>query len=79
MLRMSIAGVVGFVLVFIESYLVMAVKQYEAIDFGGIAPFVSVWSMNFFLVFSILTHIKLWYDEREAQLEEEAAERDRYN
>jgi hypothetical protein len=78
MMRMAIAGVAGFVLVFIESFIVMGIKQYETIDFGGIAPFVSVWTMNFFLVFSILTHIKLWYDEREAQREEEAAERDRF-
>ncbi|MGA9227249.1 MAG: hypothetical protein WB217_12975 [Mesobacillus sp.] len=78
MIRMAIAGVAGFVLVFIESFIVMAMKQYETIDFGGIAPFVSVWTMNFFLIFSILTHIKLWYDEREAQREEEAAERDRF-
>ncbi|MCM3664211.1 hypothetical protein M3204_07335 [Mesobacillus subterraneus] len=78
MIRMSIAGVAGFVLVFIESYFVMVIKQYETIEFGGIAPFVSVWTMNFFLVFSILTHIKFWHDEREAEREEEAAERDRF-
>lgn len=78
MIRMSIAGVAGFMLVFIESYIVMFVKNYQTIDFGGIAPFVSVWAMNFFLIFSILSHIKLWYEEREAQREEEAAERDRF-
>lgn len=78
MMRIAIAGVAGFVLVFIESFIVMGIKQYETIDFGGIAPFVSIWTMNFFLVFSILTHIKLWYEEREAQREEEAAERDRF-
>lgn len=78
MVRMSFSGVAGFVLVFIESYIVMVIKQYETIDLGGIAPFVSVWTMNFFLIFSILTHIKFWYEEREAQREEEAAERDRF-
>ena len=78
MMRMAIAGVAGFVLVFIESYIVMVLKQYETIEFGGMAPFVSVWSMNFFLVFSILTNIKFWYEEREAQREEDAAERDRF-
>lgn len=74
MMRMAVASVAGFVLVFFESYIVMFLKQYETIEFGGIAPFVSVWAMNFFLVFSILTHIKFWYEEREAQREEEAAE-----
>jgi hypothetical protein len=78
MMRMSIAGVAGFVLVFIESYIVMVFKQYETIDLGGIAPFVSVWTMNFFLIFSILTHIKFWYEERELQREEDEANRDRF-
>jgi hypothetical protein len=78
MMRMAVAGVAGFVLVFIESYIVMLLKQYETIEFGGMGPFVSVWSMNFFLVFSILTHIKFWYEEREAEREEDAAERDRF-
>ncbi|WP_210365199.1 hypothetical protein [Bacillus sp. REN3] len=78
MMRMAAAGVTGFVLVFIESYLVMVVKQYHTIEFGGIAPFVSVWAMNFFLVFSILTHIKMWYEERQSQREEEAINRDSY-
>ncbi|OCA89291.1 hypothetical protein A8F94_23900 [Bacillus sp. FJAT-27225] len=64
MIRMAVAGVAGFVLVFIESYIVMALKGYATIEFGGIAPFVGVWSMNFFLVFSILSQIKNWYEER---------------
>ncbi|HAQ08301.1 MAG TPA: hypothetical protein DCR24_12550 [Bacillus bacterium] len=79
MMRMAVAGIAGFVLVFIESYIVMVAKQYQTIEFGGFAPFVSVWAMNFFLVFSILTHIKFWYDEREAQREEEAVQRDHFS
>ncbi|WP_231689682.1 hypothetical protein [Bacillus sp. FJAT-27245] len=67
---MAIAGTVGFVLVFLESYFVMVVKGYTTIEFGGISPFVGVWAMNFFFVFSILTHVKLWYDERALQKEE---------
>ena len=75
MIRMVLAGAAGFVLVFIESYLVMAVKGYKTIEFGGISPFVGVWAMNFFLVFTIITHMKLWYDERVQAREDAPAER----
>lgn len=74
MIRMAIAGAAGFVLVFIESYLVMILKGYKTIEFGGISPFVGVWAMNFFLVFSILTHAKLWYDERAQEREDAQTE-----
>ncbi|MEH7119774.1 hypothetical protein V7128_20495 [Neobacillus vireti] len=61
MLKAAIAGVVGFVLVFIESMIVMKLKGYETIEYGGIAPFINVWAMNFFFVFAILTQITNWY------------------
>jgi lipopolysaccharide export LptBFGC system permease protein LptF len=67
---MSIAGVAGFILVFIESYIVMQFKGYQTIDFGGISPFISVWAMNFFLLFSILTQVKDWYLSKEEGAEE---------
>ncbi|WP_253701479.1 hypothetical protein [Bacillus sp. FJAT-27445] len=70
---MAVAGAAGFVLVFIESYFVMIIKGFKTIEFGGISPFVGVWAMNFFLVFSILTHVKLWYDEREQAREDAPA------
>jgi lipopolysaccharide export LptBFGC system permease protein LptF len=70
MVRMSIAGVGGFILVFIESYIVMQFKGYQTIDFGGISPFISVWAMNFFLLFSILTQVKDWYLRKEEGAEE---------
>ncbi|PLR96834.1 hypothetical protein [Bacillus sp. T33-2] len=76
MVRMSVAGVAGFILVFVESFIVMKLKGYYTIDFGGINPFISVWAMNFFLVFSILTHIKQWHEEREeTSMEETSTER----
>ncbi|MBP2239479.1 hypothetical protein J2Z40_000032 [Cytobacillus eiseniae] len=65
MVRMTVAGIGGFILVFIESYIVMLMKSYHTIEFGGMAPFISVWAMNFFLLFSILTHLKLWYEEQQ--------------
>ncbi|WP_019155814.1 hypothetical protein [Robertmurraya massiliosenegalensis] len=69
MIRMVAAGVGGFLLVFIESYIVLLLKGYQTIEFGGFAPFISVWAMNFFLLFSIFTHIKMWHEEREAARE----------
>ncbi|WP_234969373.1 hypothetical protein [Bacillus massilinigeriensis] len=70
---MSVASIFGFILVFLESAIVMWIKGYQSIDFGGISPFVSVWAMNFFWVFSILTHIKQWYMQRENQEDEYAS------
>lgn len=64
MIRMTAAGIGGFVLVFIEAYIVLLLKGYETLDFGGIGPFIGVWSMNFFLLFSIFTQIKPWMEEK---------------
>lgn len=61
MIRAAVAGVLGFILVFIESMIVMKLKGYSTIEFGGIAPFINVWAMNFFLVFAILTQVTNWY------------------
>ncbi|MDQ0155046.1 hypothetical protein [Robertmurraya andreesenii] len=69
MIRTTIAGIGGFVLIFIESYIVMLLKGYSTIDFGGMAPFISVWAMNFFFLFSIFTHIKEWHNNREVTQE----------
>jgi hypothetical protein len=70
MIRAAFAGVVGFVLIFIESMIVIKLKGYETIEFGGIAPFVNVWAMNFFFVFAILTQLTQWYQNK-VQVEEE--------
>ena len=70
MIRAAIAGVVGFVLIFIESMIVMKLKGLETIEFGGLTPFINVWAMNFFFVFAILTQITNWYMNKES-LEED--------
>jgi hypothetical protein len=70
MVRMTVSGIGGFLLVFIEAYLVLHLKGYQSIDFGGISPFVAIWSMNFFLLFSIFTQIKPWIQERMKHQEE---------
>ncbi len=61
MIKAAVAGVVGFILIFIESMIVMKLKGYETIEFGGMAPFINVWAMNFFFVFAILTQVTNWY------------------
>jgi hypothetical protein len=62
--RAAVAGIVGFVLIFVESMIVIKLKGYETIEFGGIAPFINVWAMNFFFVFAILTQLTNWYDNK---------------
>jgi hypothetical protein len=64
MIRAAVAGVVGFILIFIESMIVMKLKGYQTIEFGGIAPFINVWAMNFFFVFAILTQVTNWYENK---------------
>ena len=70
MLKAAAAGVLGFILIFVESMIVMRLKGYATIEFGGIAPFINVWAMNFFFVFAILTQVTNWYSNR-SQLEED--------
>lgn len=65
MIRCAISAVVGFILIFIECMIVMKFKGYQTIEFGGIAPFINVWAMNFFFVFAILTQVINWYETRE--------------
>ncbi|SMQ64832.1 hypothetical protein SAMN05444673_1108 [Bacillus sp. OV166] len=70
MIRAAIAGVVGFVLIFIESMIVMKLKGLETIEFGGLAPFINVWAMNFFFMFTILTQVTNWYMNKESLKED---------
>ena len=64
MIRAGIAGVVGFILIFVESLIIMKLKGYETIEFGGLTPFINVWAMNFFVVFAILTQVTNWFENR---------------
>lgn len=67
MLRTIVAGIGGFFLVFIETFLVMKLKGWHSIEIGGIAPFVSVWSMNFFFLFTMFSHFYLWYEKAQSE------------
>nr|WP_263323405.1 hypothetical protein [Neobacillus sp. Marseille-Q6967] len=64
MIRMAVSSVLGFILIFIESMIVIKLKGYHGIEFGGLAPFINLWAMNFFLVYCILTQVTNWYQER---------------
>lgn len=64
MIRFGLASVFGFVLIYVESVIVMHLKGLATIEFSEIAPFIDVWAMNFFLVFAILTQIGNWFQTR---------------
>ncbi|AGK53950.1 hypothetical protein [Bacillus sp. 1NLA3E] len=64
MIRIVVASVIGFILIFIESMIVMKLKGYETIEYGGLAPFLNIWAMNFFFVFAILTQLTNWYENK---------------
>lgn len=66
MIRMAASGIIGFIFIFIESIIVMKIKGYETIEFGGLAPFINVWAMNFFFTFAILTQLINWYVNRKS-------------
>ncbi|MFF2449483.1 hypothetical protein ACFVSW_20795 [Neobacillus sp. NPDC058068] len=70
MIRAAAAGVIGFILIFIESMIVMKLKGYATIEFGGLTPFINVWAMNFFFVFAILTQVNNWYMNKESLKED---------
>lgn len=64
MQRTFISFIGAFFLVFIEAYIVLLIKGYETIELGSIGPFISVWAMNFFLLFTILTDVKMYLEEK---------------
>lgn len=65
MVKAAVAGVIGFVLIFVESMIVIYIKGCDTVQFGDMASFVNVWAMNFFLVFSIFTQITNWIENRQ--------------
>jgi archaellum biogenesis protein FlaJ (TadC family) len=65
MVRFSTALILGVVLVIVEAMIVMLIKNDNAAYLGTINQFITVWAMNFFFVYTILTHIKMWHENRE--------------
>lgn len=64
MIRIGLASVLGFVLFYIESLIVMHLKGSQTIEFGEMAPFINIWAMNFFFVFAISTQIWNWLQNK---------------
>jgi hypothetical protein len=64
MIRTVSAGLLGLLLLIIESMIVMKIKGYHTIEYSGIADFITIWAMNFFLVFSIMTQLLKWYETK---------------
>jgi hypothetical protein len=64
LIRAAVAGVVGFILLVIESMIVMYLKGNQTIEFGELKSFINVWAMNFFFAYAILTQITNWYQDR---------------
>lgn len=67
MFRIGISFAGGLFLTFLESFIVPYFNGNETIVFQQITPFFTVWMMNFFLLFTLLTHIKLWDDKRKEE------------
>ncbi len=67
MFRFALASIGGFFLIFIEIYIVIWLKGYYTIDIGGIGPFMKIWALNFFFLFTMFSHIQLWINEKEAE------------
>lgn len=61
MFMVPIALLLGFVLIIVESYIVMDIKNENTIYLGGMKPFITIWAMNFFFVYTIISQVKQWY------------------
>jgi hypothetical protein len=60
MIRSATAFLASFVLVYLQSIIVMKINGYSSIHFDNMLHLTIVWIVNFFLSFSILTHLKPW-------------------
>lgn len=67
MIRTGIAAFLSVFLLLFEGFIVIKLKGYTGIYFGDLQLLVSVLAMNFFFVFTILTHIKIWHQNKGAQ------------
>ncbi|MFS0820454.1 hypothetical protein [Bacillus sp. 1P02SD] len=64
MIRAGVAAFLSVFLLLFEGFIVIKLKGYTGIYFGDIHLLVSVLAMNFFFAFSILTHIKIWIENK---------------
>lgn len=64
LVRAGIAMLVGLVLIMVEAFIVMKLKNYSTIRLGTISQFMTVWVMNFLLVLAILNDFKNWLSSK---------------
>ncbi|MEH7226237.1 hypothetical protein V7112_20695 [Bacillus sp. JJ1566] len=64
MIRTGVAAFLSVFLLLFEGFIVIKLKGYTGIYFGDIHLLVSVLAMNFFFAFSILTQIKMWFENK---------------
>jgi hypothetical protein len=64
MIKIGLSGVVSFILLYIESLIVMQLKGMQTIEFGDMTSFINVWAMNFFFVYAICTQIENWIQNK---------------
>lgn len=64
MIRTGVAAFLSVFLLLFEGFIVMKLKGYSGIHFGNLQLLVSVLAMNFFFAFTILTHIKIWHENK---------------
>ncbi|WP_080845800.1 hypothetical protein [Cytobacillus gottheilii] len=69
MIRVAFSSFGAIILIVIESYIAMYLKGSSTIQFGGLSPVISIWAMNFFLLFTMFTHYKIWKENREVTKE----------
>lgn len=60
MFRFAASTVLGFVLLYVQSLIVMKLNGYTSIHFSNLYDLAVVWVIDFFIVFGILTQLKPW-------------------
>ena len=64
MVRMAASVVFGFVLMYLQSLLVMKWNHYSSIQFQEMSHIFLIWGINFFCVFIMLTQLKNWLSQK---------------
>lgn len=54
----------GFVFVFLQGAIVLKLKNYSTLDFGSIQLFMVFWAANFCYVFSVISKIETWFENK---------------
>ncbi|HEX7056070.1 MAG TPA: hypothetical protein VF260_02570 [Bacilli bacterium] len=66
MVRTAASAVLGFLLIIVQSIIVMKMDHYTSIQFTSPQHMLTIWIINFFLAYSVLTQITIWMANRGA-------------